>query len=306
MKNTIIITLLCLLTACNAGNGEGLNTQGQSIPQQPDIEQPDVETPPDEPTIPTPEPPVIDPVEEQGIQPTLSSIQENVFTPICSTCHGGANPAAGQNLSNIENSIANLINVNSSNPQFKRVLPGSSAESYLYLKVTGNSQAGAQMPLGQRALDQDTINAIKQWIDDGALIPEQSQALPRISQVSASKIQAPAATNTQVINVMFNKPMNISALNVDEILITASKRSNDALSNGSEITWLLSNDNIAINAVNDHQLQITLKDLHSDVTHITVQLNQSNLSTITSTLGQELDGDSDGFTGGAFTYEISL
>lgn len=304
MKKTIMITLLCFLTACNAGNGEGLNTQGQPIPQQPETEQPDVNTPPDEPTVP--EPPVIDPIEEQGIQPTLSSIQENVFTPICSTCHGGANPAAGQNLSNIENSIANLINVNSSNPQFKRVLPGSSDESYLYLKVTGNSQAGAQMPLGQRALDQDTINAIKQWIDDGALIPEQSQAVPRINQVSTSKTQVPAATNTQVINVMFNKSMNIATLNVDEILITASKSSNDALSNEQENTWLLPNDNIAINAVNDHQLHITLKDLDSDITHITVQLNQSNLSTITSTSGQELDGDSDGFTGGAFTYEISL
>lgn len=303
MKNVAVLTLFCLLAGCNAGNGNGLNSQGQPIfvPTQPDIDEP---------------------IDDGSIKPTLSSIQEKVFTPICSVCHGGANPAAGQNLSSIENTMKNIINVNSSNPQFKRVLPGDALQSYLYLKVIGNSQAGAQMPLGQQALNQETVDAIKQWIDDGALIPEQSQIAPKISQVNVQKnsvitTEQPLSTTSILstdsdikdspsIDLLFNKRMNLQALTANEILITASNRANNITSTIQKNGWLLPNKNYVIQVINDHQLQIQFNNLDTDITHLTVELNNNDLSTITSTLGQALDGDSDGFTGGAFTYDITL
>jgi len=165
MKVLIIMSLVILVSACKAGNGEGLTDQGRPNEE-----------------ITTNE-------NEEGsgsdvIKPTLTSIQENIFTPVCASCHGGASPAAGQDLSSIESSIANLVNVESSNPLYKRVLPSSSLESFLYLKVAGDSKAGARMPLGQPALDEMSIQAIKQWIDDGALIPENLATPVRVNKVT--------------------------------------------------------------------------------------------------------------------------
>jgi|GEM_PF-2328702 len=317
-KTALSTFLVYLLVGCNAGSGDGLNSQGQPIatptPNTP-ADQPST----DEPAVDTPEteqPTAEEPIDDGSIKPTLSSIQNNVFTPICSVCHGGANPAAGQNLSTLENTIANIINVDSSNPLFKRVQPGNAAQSYLYLKIIGDSQAGAQMPLGQQALEQNTMNAIRTWINDGALIPEQSQALPtvapKVTQMSAPTntpvssevfLTANAAnTRSPSIDFLFNKPMNLGTFNQNEILITAYNHLNKQYAN----TWLLPNNHYEVEIVNDHQLQIRFNRLDTNIASLTIELNNPSVSTITSTSGQTLDGDVDGFSGGVFIYELSF
>jgi hypothetical protein len=110
-----------------------------------------------------------------GIQPTLQSIQENVFTPICSACHTG--PAsndvmdlpAGLDLSSITPSFLGLVGVSSlQDDALERVEAGDPDNSYLIQKLEGTASVGARMPLLGPALDQATIDTIRQWITDGA------------------------------------------------------------------------------------------------------------------------------------------
>src|SRR5262249_44410135 len=106
------------------------------------------------------------------VQATLQSIQDSVFTPICSTCHSGVGTQlpGSMNLSNVTASRAALVSVASvEKPGVQRVTPGNSAGSYVVQKIQGDPGiAGARMPFGGPFLDQATINTIRQWIDAGA------------------------------------------------------------------------------------------------------------------------------------------
>ncbi len=111
------------------------------------------------------------PEENGGLQPKLSSIQANVFTPRCalSSCHSTTDRQAGLDLSQ-GRSYSNLVNVNSSQiPQLQRVKPGDPDQSYLIMKLEGDPQIQqARMPFNSNPLPQSTINVIRQWISDGA------------------------------------------------------------------------------------------------------------------------------------------
>jgi hypothetical protein len=310
MKRSIIISLVILVAGCNSGSGEGLTDQGRPLEEVIVVDD-DISD---------------DDSNEDGIQPTLAFIQEQVFTPICSTCHGGASPAAGQNLSSIENSIANLINVDSSNPDFKRVLPGDSLNSYLYLKITGNSLAGSRMPLGGAALPDDMINAIKLWIDQGALV-ESSIVPATISRISRQVVgksigilDFDQAGESSVVyqwkqegdlNIVFwfNKLMDFTGLTTEQILIKATNHKIQEANSGDlsiDNGWILASENIKLNIINDHMLELNLTQLSSDITRLNIQLSNPAISTLTTRLGQQLDGDNNGTEGGVFNYELFL
>jgi hypothetical protein len=99
----------------------------------------------------------------------LQSIQDNVFTPICTHCHIGASAPEGLRL-DAADSYSLLVGVPSAEvPSLLRVMPGDPDESYLILKLQGSAGiVGGQMPLGGPYLPQATIDAIRQWITDGA------------------------------------------------------------------------------------------------------------------------------------------
>lgn len=105
------------------------------------------------------------------IQPTLSSIQDNVFTTTCalSGCH--APPAPQQNLNlSAGQAFSHLVGVASAEqPARSRVAPGDPLESYMFMKVTGDARiAGDPMPLGGTPLSAEQIQAIRGWIEAGA------------------------------------------------------------------------------------------------------------------------------------------
>lgn len=136
------IECLCLLSlAACAGNGEGLDANGR-------------------------------PLGSGGggvLTADLASIQEHVFTPICTQCHAGASAAQGLRL-DAGASYNSLVGVASSeSPSVLRVRPGDPGRSYLVQKLEGRASVGARMPLDQPALPDATIEVIKQWITDGAL-----------------------------------------------------------------------------------------------------------------------------------------
>ena len=108
---------------------------------------------------------------EEDVQPTLPSIQENIFSTNCalSGCHAGPNPQQGMNLS-AGRAHDNLVNVRSNErPSFFRVEPGAPDSSYLVHKIEGRSSiVGERMPLGGERLSREQINAIRTWIEKGA------------------------------------------------------------------------------------------------------------------------------------------
>jgi len=89
---------------------------------------------------------------------TFDSIQANIFTPLCASCHGGANPAENLDL-DATHSYNDLINVPSTEePSIVRVKPGDPSQSYLVLHIQKEGD-------GASATD---LSFIEQWITDGA------------------------------------------------------------------------------------------------------------------------------------------
>lgn len=150
--------ICCALLGGCAGNGEGLDANGR----------------PD------------DGSGDEPLQPTFSSIQDNVFTPICSVCHSGASAPVGLRLDE-GNAYALLVNQPSAEVStLNRVTPGDPDNSYLIHKIEGTAAVGGRMPLNQPPLPADVIAVIRQWIAEGAQDDTASGAsgAPQLSTVS--------------------------------------------------------------------------------------------------------------------------
>ena len=100
------------------------------------------------------------------VPPTFAEIQATVFDVSCASCHSGAAPSGGLDLSNATASYAALFNQPSiGDPLIDRVEPGDADGSYLIQKMEGN--AGLIMP-PTGGLNQTVIDGIRLWIDSGA------------------------------------------------------------------------------------------------------------------------------------------
>jgi len=188
-KGFFLTPVMLLLAACTAGNGEGLDQNGQPIP-------------------------IVPPA-----QSDFQEIQDTVFTPICTQCHIGASAPQGLRL-DAANSYAMLVNVNSNEvPTLKRVNPGNPDQSYIVHKIQGNQAVGGRMPLGQAQLPQDRIDLIRQWIAAGA----QPAAVAPNNLVVTSSIPASgemAAADTAKITVVFARDVDASLANAQTLALT--------------------------------------------------------------------------------------
>ena len=132
-----------MLVACGGGSGEGLDSNGRPL--------------------------VPGGADSGALQATHTSIQEHVFTPICTVCHAGGGAPQGLRL-DASNSYAMLVGVPSVEvPGVLRVAPGRPDDSYIVQKIEGHAAVGARMPYGGPYLDDATIAVIRQWIAAGAL-----------------------------------------------------------------------------------------------------------------------------------------
>ena len=106
-----------------------------------------------------------------GETATFTAVQQQIFSQSCafSGCHGGDSPAEGMSLAS-GNSFAAIVNVRSSQmSNLDRIEPSDPDNSYLYLKVIGDSSiSGSRMPRGGAALSQDLIDLLRDWIERGA------------------------------------------------------------------------------------------------------------------------------------------
>ncbi len=118
-----------------------------------------------------------------GPQPTWRWIQDNIFTPQCIVCHVDGGFASFMPLTE-DVSYAQLVNAASTaaGPPF-RVLPGDPDNSMLVQRIEGTLPPS--MPLFGNLLMTDEIQAVRQWILDGAPPePTANVALPIENLVS--------------------------------------------------------------------------------------------------------------------------
>ena len=99
-------------------------------------------------------------------------LQASVFQGSCAfkNCHGDTGTQqAGLELSSVTTSAANLIDVDSTQIQGKRVTPSDSNASYIMNKLLGENMAAStlMMPI-TGTLCESKVDAVRDWIDAGA------------------------------------------------------------------------------------------------------------------------------------------
>jgi hypothetical protein len=120
---------------------------------------------------------IVHPMRDDPGAVTLAQLRANIFVPTCSStsCHSSVRASGGLVLEGY-NAYANLVDVLADNPDAaaagkRRVVPGKPEESFLYQKLTGHLQPGEgdRMPQTGIPLPPDQVEAIRQWILNGAL-----------------------------------------------------------------------------------------------------------------------------------------
>lgn len=106
-----------------------------------------------------------------GLQPTLASIQANIFTPSCakSLCHTGPGAQAGLHLDSGLSWQNLYMMASSQDMSLTRVIPMDPDGSLLIRKLEGTATVGGRMPADGLYLQQSTVDVIRQWIQNGAL-----------------------------------------------------------------------------------------------------------------------------------------
>lgn len=98
------------------------------------------------------------------------SFEADVYPIIMANC--GCHVAGGSGMLMMPNAATaydNLVDVPSAgDPNFIRIAPGDSANSYVLKKLTGTQTVGSSMPFGGGMLPAQDIATITAWIDEGA------------------------------------------------------------------------------------------------------------------------------------------
>jgi hypothetical protein len=240
------------------------------------------------------------------IEATLDSIQENVFSAICTNCHVGAGAPQGLRLEE-GMSHAMLVNVPSAEvPSLLRVDPGNPDDSYLIQKLEGTATVGARMPLGGPFLSDDEMAAIRQWIADGA--PESSAAK---SRVAAAQLRLLAPAPEADIRPADAPP-------VAELLVAADQALDVTLLSANTVTLQASGGDGRFNDGNEvaiaHRIVMTQHDpsvfrlvpvqpLAAD--RYRLKVSGSEPLAVADLGARAIDGDADGRAGQDFVADFS-
>jgi hypothetical protein len=255
---------LCVLTqlAGCAGSGDGLDASGR---------------------------PISSGGGDGALTPDFASIQANVFTPICTQCHVGANAPQGLRLDSA-NSYGALVGVSSSEqPSLMRVKPGDAANSYLVQKLEGRAVVGARMPLGQPALPDSTIRVIREWIAAGA-------SRSAVASTKTFAVQTVSIAATEVA-IALTRPVDASLVNATTITLQRL----DAPS-GLPVTVAA---RLSVSPVNDTLIVLTPgQALGSGPYRLT--LRGTGAAALADCNAVVLDGNGDGVPGGDFVQTLAI
>lgn len=294
MKNLFLLSLaLVFFGGCMAGSGEGLDENGSPI----DVNPPEAEPP-------EIEPPEIEPPETGEAEITLGQLVDEIFNNSalggqrCANCHGGGSPLGGMNLETLELAAANLLGADeegvpaNGNASYLRVDPGNPDDSYIVLKLEGDSRAGSQMPLGQSPLTVDQIALVRDWIANGAPI---NSSNPSATKVSRSVVQKTSA-NSATLNLRFSRDVQTNTFSDGAVQVYFTANGNEWLARAEDYQLVLS----------ERELKITVPESDRPLDGFSVVINDESLSAIVDVNGRLLDGNNDEVDGGAFRYEYSF
>jgi hypothetical protein len=186
------VALCALFIAACAGNGQGLDANGRPLVPGGGSTEP--------------------------LSDDFESLQENIFTPICSVCHVGGGAPQGLRL-DAANSYSLLVGVPSTEvPSIMRVKPGDPDNSYIIQKLEGHAAVGGQMPLGcptsQPCLTTATIAFIRQWITNGAAPASAAAGVTgplAVTSIVPDSMEPVDSTPPQVA-IAFNHELDMSQL----------------------------------------------------------------------------------------------
>ena len=278
-KKYSLVFLCSLLAACEGGSGVGLD-------------------------LPSPN--------DNELEATLSSIQENVFSPGCATagCHSGGSAPLGLSL-DAGTSFDLLVGIASAEvPALLRVAPGDPDNSYLIQKLEGSAAVGAQMPLNGTPLSPQVIAVVRQWIADGAIDDSGASNTPiRVTSISPQP-GIVVETPPLAVRVTFDRPPDASTLNALTVSITRS--GNDGTFNdGNEVA--LTATSIDLVDPDGRSAFIGLPDTGLAADTYRVVLSGSGPSLILDLDANALDGEfegtfpsGDGVPGGDFVMTFVL
>jgi hypothetical protein len=254
-------------------------------------------------------PPPPPPPPPPGIEPTLESIQENVFTPICTACHAGAGAPQGLRLEE-GMSHAMLVNVPSVEvPSLDRVEPGDPDDSYLVQKIEGTAAVGGRMPLGGSPLPDETIEAIRQWITDGAAA---AAAVNAANSTATLRLLAPAP------EAEAGKIAPADAPPVAELLVAADRALDATLLAAGTVSLVASGGDGGFSDGNERPVafRIVLTQQSPTVMRIVpaaplgadrfrLRISGSPPLALADLDARSIDGDADGTSGGDFVAEFA-
>ena len=287
-SRSLCLTMACVwLAACGSGGGSS---------------SPPANNPPNNP------PPGGNP----NLMPTFASIQDNVFTPICTVCHSGAAAPQGLRL-DAANSYGLLVGVASAEvPSLMRVQAGNPGASYLIQKLEGNAAVGGRMPLNGTPLPQADIDVIRQWITDGA---QPTQAPPPAAPIRVTSLSPlPSSSMTALpasITVMFDREPDASTANATTFLVDRSG-DDGTFGDGNEVT--ITAASITVPAANPSTVVLDLAGVTSVDDTYRLRVLGSGAATVQDADANALDGEfggtfpsGDGTAGGDFvaTFIVS-
>ncbi len=234
---------------------------------------------------------------------SFESIQDSVFTPICTVCHAGGSAPLGLKL-DAANAYAMLVGVSSVQvPGIARVAPGDPDNSYLIQKLEGTAASGGQMPLGGPPLSADNIELIRRWIIDGALPPGQQtpgESPPTVLSVSP-QADSVLASAPQDISASFSQNMDSSLVSDLTFTLTASGGDGSFIE-GNEVAVMPT----GVTLVNAQTAAMDLAGLSISDDLYEARLVGSGATALAGVSGLVLDGDSDGLEGGDFAWRFTI
>jgi hypothetical protein len=283
------LCIACALSAC-AGNGDGLDENGRPLGDDSSGGGGGGDT--------------------GALQPTFQSIQDHVFTPICTACHAGAGAPQGLRL-DAGSSYALLVNAASAEqPSQLRVAPGNPDASYLIQKLEGTAAVGGRMPLNGTPLPPETIAVIRQWITDGATNDAAGAAgVSAKAQVDAAQLTAVSPTNgeampasTRDIVITSNVELDTSLLQSGLVTLRASGGDGDFDSGNESVIPV----DITVRSQQPTVLAIRprLGKLPADTYQL--RINGGDPVALADFGARPIDGDGNGTPGGDFVVRFTV
>lgn len=271
---------ICALSGC-AGDGTGLDANGRPLDGSGDGGS-------------------------DTLQPTFQSIQDHVFTPICTACHAGAAAPLGLRLE-AGASYALLVGAASVEvPALMRVQPGNPDASYLIHKLEGTAEVGGRMPLNGTPLPQATIDVIRQWITDGAT---DNAAAASGDAVGAAKLTAVSPVSGKAMSDPMRDIVVTSSVELDTSLLQAGLVALRA--SGGDGEFDSGNESLVPVAVTVRSQRPTVLAITPRSTSLATDTYELRISggdpvALADFQARAIDGDGDGTPGGDFVLRFTV